>query len=155
MNNKELITKFYKSFSNGDIDSMLECYHEEVIFHDPAFGILKGDHAKNMWRMLLAKRDESTKIACTDITITEKGGKATWTASYKYGPKRRSVINNVTAQMEIVEGKIIRHTDTFDMWKWTQQALGFSGYLLGWSPFMKNKIQHKLGSMLREYEKDA
>ena len=38
------------------------------------------------------------------------------------------------------DGKIIKHTDIFDLWEWSKQALGVSGYLLGWSGFMKNKI---------------
>lgn len=52
MDNKELIIKIYKSFSTGNIKSMIECYHKEIVFQDPVFGELKGDDAKNMWRML-------------------------------------------------------------------------------------------------------
>ena len=55
MDNKELIKKFYSSFSSGNIEVVIECYHEEIIFQDPAFGELKEDDAENMWRMLLKK----------------------------------------------------------------------------------------------------
>jgi hypothetical protein len=31
-------------------------------------------------------------------------------------------------------------TDDFDIWKWSKQALGLTGYLFGWTGFMQNKI---------------
>ena len=57
------------------------------------------------------------------------------------------------ATFEFEDGKIIKHTDDFDLWKWTKQALGFLGYLLGWSSFMKNKIQSKTTILLSNYIK--
>lgn len=154
MSNKDLITKFYESFATGDIESMIDCYHDDIVFQDPAFGTLKGEMAKNMWRMLLSRRTESTKITYEDIQETAEGGTAHWVASYIYGPKKRKVVNHVFAKIVISEGKIIVHTDAFDMWKWTKQALGLSGYLLGWSSFLKGKIQHKLNTMLNKYVND-
>lgn len=52
MDQKEIITQFYSAFQNLDAEGMINCYHEEVIFQDPAFGKLKGQDAKDMWRML-------------------------------------------------------------------------------------------------------
>ncbi len=49
---KSVIEKFYQAFEELDAESMIECYHNEIIFEDPAFGVLKGEKAKNMWRML-------------------------------------------------------------------------------------------------------
>jgi len=154
MTNKELITKFYQSFVDGDVEGMIRCYHDEIVFQDPAFGTLKGEMAKNMWRMLLSRRSESTKITFSDVQETAEGGTAHWIASYVYGPKNRKVVNHVYAHIAIADGKMIVHTDTFDMWKWTQQALGLSGYLLGWSSFLKGKIQYKLNAMLTKYSND-
>ncbi len=37
--------------------------------------------------------------------------------------------------------KLLNNTDEFDLYKWSRQALGFPGILLGWSGFMKNKIR--------------
>ena len=42
---------FYTAFSELDAETMASCYAKNVVFEDPAFGILKGVHAKNMWRM--------------------------------------------------------------------------------------------------------
>jgi hypothetical protein len=34
----------------------------------------------------------------------------------------------------------MRHTDDFDIWKWSKQALGIPGHLLGWTGYMQKKI---------------
>ncbi|WP_299159185.1 nuclear transport factor 2 family protein [uncultured Tenacibaculum sp.] len=45
---KTIIENFYKAFSKIDAEAMVQCYHEDIVFNDPAFGTLKGDKAKNM-----------------------------------------------------------------------------------------------------------
>ena len=49
------------------------------------------------------------------------------------------------------DGKIIEHTDVFDLWLWTKQAMGFVGYLIGWSSLLKNKIQKTTNSNLDQF----
>lgn len=141
MNNKELIEKFYTAFSSGNAEEMISCYHEDVLFKDPAFGTLKGNDVFNMWRMLLSKKSNTTKITFTNITTEGNKGAVNWTAKYLYGNKNRKVVNNITANFTFKNGKIIKHIDTFNLWNWSRQALGFTGLLLGWTPFMKTKIQ--------------
>ncbi|WP_026235625.1 nuclear transport factor 2 family protein [Echinicola pacifica] len=141
MGNKELIQKFYTSFSEGNAAGMVACYHDEVVFEDPAFGQLKGERAKKMWEMLLSKKGGAAKISFDQVHATADSGAAHWLAEYTYGKQNRKVINRVEASFKFKEGKIIEHIDSFDLWKWTQQAMGLSGYLLGWSSFIKTKIQ--------------
>jgi hypothetical protein len=31
----------------------------------------------------------------------------------------------------------MKHTDDFDIWKWSKQALGIPGHLLGWTTVVK------------------
>ncbi|RKS53528.1 ketosteroid isomerase-like protein [Gillisia mitskevichiae] len=151
MNNKELLEKFYNSFSDGNAQGMIECYHKDITFRDPAFGKLRGSKAKNMWEMLLSKKDSKAIITYKILEIGKEDAKVSWTAHYKYGPKKRNVINKVIANFEFRDGKIINHTDKFDLWSWSKQALGASGYLLGWSSYMRDQIQKKTGSLLNSY----
>jgi len=153
MMQKDIIVQFYEAFVNGDAKKMGECYSEDVVFEDPAFGILKGQKAKMMWQMLLSKKDKSPKIEFKNVELNGNKGKAEWTARYKYGEKNRNVINNVFAEFHIENGKIINHKDTFNVWKWSKQALGLPGLILGWTPFMKNKIQDTTNNMLKNYIK--
>jgi len=150
-NNKELIEKFYNGFSEGNATVMTACYHDDVIFEDPAFGRLENGKPSKMWEMLMSRKKESTTVVFSNIEADETSGKANWTATYEYGDKNRKVVNNVTANFKFKDGKIIEHIDTFDLWKWTKQALGFSGTLLGWSSFMRKKIQKTTNEQLNEY----
>jgi len=150
MNTAETLEKFYTSFSNKDIDGMLSCYSDEIIFTDPAFGPLRGERAKAMWTMLL-ERGGSLNISFKVLEASSDFGKVEWIANYNYGPKKRKVVNRVVAQMTIKDGKIIKHMDHFNFWKWTQQALGISGYLLGWSPLMKKIVRKKTNGLLNNF----
>ena len=151
MNNNELIEKFYTSFSNGNVKKMTECYHENIVFQDPVFGVLKGEKAIKMWEMLLSRTTKSTKISFNNIQTTIEKGSANWKAEYNYGKANRKVINLVSANFKFKDGKIIEHIDTFNLWKWTQQAMGTVGYLFGWTPFMKNKIQKTTNRQLDKF----
>ena len=151
MNNKELIEKFYTSFSSGNVKGMTSCYHKDITFRDPVFGTLKGVKAVKMWEMLMARRTDSTTISFDNINASIDQGTATWTAKYLYGNKKRKVTNVVTAKFKFKDGKIIKHVDTFDLWKWSQQALGIVGFLIGWTPFMKNKIQKTTKGQLDDF----
>ena len=49
--------------------------------------------------------------------------------------------NQIEATFRFADGKIIEHTDVFDLWAWTRMALGLPGILLGWSPPIQNKVR--------------
>lgn len=155
MDNKKLITNFYEAFANADANGMVLCYHDEIEFEDPAFGKLNGAAAKNMWRLLLS-RNNDIKVTFFDVKANENTGSANWQAIYNYGPDKRKVINKIAATFEFKDGKISKHTDNFSMWKWSKQALGLKGLLLGWTPFLKNKVQSMTNKLLKEFtEKNA
>lgn len=151
MHNEAVIKQFYQSFSDGNADGMIACYHDDIVFTDPAFGTLEGEKAKAMWQMLLSRGDSKPEIQFSNVSADDKYGKADWVAKYNYGPQKRKVVNTITARFAFKDGKIIKHTDDFDLWKWSQQALGVSGYLLGWSSFMKNQIQKKTNGLLGKF----
>ena len=72
---ENLVTKFYNAFANLDAEAMVNCYHESIVFEDPAFGVLNGEHAKNMWRMLCAsQKGKDFKVAFSNIEVNETFG---------------------------------------------------------------------------------
>jgi ketosteroid isomerase-like protein len=151
MENKELINKFYGAFAAGDAEGMLSCYHDDIQFEDPAFGILKGNEAKSMWRMLIKNSKGNIKITYNNIQADDKTGSAHWEAVYVFSKTGRNVVNKVDASFEFKDGKIIKHTDRFDFWKWAGQALGLTGSLLGWTPFLKNKVRKNATDSLSKF----
>lgn len=151
MNNKEIIQKFYTAFSENNSKEMINCYHDQIVFKDPVFGKLKGEKAKKMWAMLLSNKQASSKIKFSKITATKNSGFAKWEATYLYGSKKKPVINKVSAHFIFEDNKIIAHTDNFNLWNWSKQALGFSGAILGWSEFLKRKIQKQANQKLNNH----
>jgi hypothetical protein len=37
------------------------------------------------------------------------------------------------------------------MWRWSQQALGMKGLLLGWTPLVRNKVQQTAAASLTDF----
>jgi ketosteroid isomerase-like protein len=151
MTNAELITNFYQAFAKGDAEGMVSYYDDTIQFKDPAFGALKGENAKNMWCMLLSRNKGNIHLTFNNVKADDKTGSANWVAEYVFSATGRKVINVISAEFEFANGKIIKHTDTFDIYKWAQQAFGIKGYLLGWTAFMQNKIQQQSGTLLKKY----
>lgn len=151
MDNAQLIQKFYTSFAAADAEGMVSCYADNVQFEDPAFGPLKGNDAKNMWRMLL--KTPGIKITASNIWADDKTGSADWVAEYTFSLTGRKVTNKVSAQFEFVDGQIIRHTDYFGFWKWAAQAFGVKEVLLGWTPLVKNKVRQQALARLAEFKR--
>jgi ketosteroid isomerase-like protein len=149
--NAKLITKFYTAFSKLDAKTMQSCYHPDITFSDPAFPELKGADAGKMWAMLTSRAKEFS-IVFDGIEADSKTGKAHWVATYLFTVTGNKVVNDIHASFEFKDGKIIRHTDTFDLWKWSRQALGLKGLLLGWSPLVRNAVQKQAGANLQAYK---
>lgn len=151
MDSDKIITAFYSAFSEGDAQAMTNYYSDAIIFEDPAFGQLVGDRAKAMWEMLISRSKGDLQIEFNILSSSDNLATAEWIATYHYGSKRRKVINHVTANFELVDGKIVRHKDDFDFHKWASQALGFTGNLLGNTKFLKKKVQGKTNELLSSY----
>ena len=149
--NRALIRLFYESFTSGDSDGMTSCYHQDVIFEDPAFGVLRGKEVAAMWQMLLERSKGELEISYSDVVADEHDGSAQWVATYVFQAKGRRVVNQVSASFEFLDGKIVQHTDRFDFWQWARQALGWKGWLLGWTSWMQSKVQERTNKMLHRY----
>lgn len=146
----ELINSFYSCFQKRDAEGMAACYHENIQFCDPAFPDLKGKMAGNMWRMLCSQA-KIFELTFSDVTATGNTGKAYWEATYDFSRTSRRVHNKIHATFEFADGKIIKHVDDFDFWKWSQMALGAPGLMLGWSGFLRNKVSTMANKGLEKY----
>ncbi len=150
--NGELITEFYEAFARGDGDAMASCYHPDVHFSDPVFPDLRGQEAGDMWRMLTSSAAD-LRIEFRDIDADDHNGRAHWEAWYTFSATGNKVHNVIDARFEFRDGKIIRHVDDFDFWRWSRQALGVAGVLLGWTPLVRNKVRAQAGAKLEKWRK--
>jgi len=149
---KKVIEEFYVAFSNLEAENMVKYYHPNIVFEDPAFGVLKGERAKNMWRMLCqSQKNKDFVVKYNDITFDGRIGHAKWEALYTFSQTGKKVHNKITAKFEFEDGLIIKHTDTFNIHAWAKQAMGFKGLLLGKTSFFKSKLQKTTNNLLNKY----
>lgn len=146
----ELIEKFYQSFQKKDAIGMADCYADDVVFSDPVFPELKGKRARAMWRMLCEKAHE-IEITYRDIVVEGNRGSVIWEARYPFSQTGRTVHNVIRADFEFRNGRIIRHRDDFSFYRWSRQALGPVGWLLGWTPFLLSKVRRSAAASLTRY----
>ncbi|GAB3422795.1 nuclear transport factor 2 family protein [Niabella aquatica] len=141
MTNKQIVENFYEAFSRRDFEAMNSFYADDIVFSDPVFGLLEGYEVRAMWQMLCTG---ATDLILTFDDITEIDHEyitCKWVASYTFSSTGKKVVNHVKAFMKINDGKIIEHSDGFRLSTWLAQALGLKGKLLGWTNFMKRKVQ--------------
>jgi len=61
------------------------------------------------------------------------------------------VHNIIDARFTFNDGLIASHRDTFDFWRWSRQALGPTGLMLGWTPLLRNKVRSRAASNLATF----
>ena len=140
LTNEEVIKTFYTAFSKRDADTMAAQYHEEIHFSDPVFPDLNGPEAGAMWAML-CERGKDLEITFSGVEATMTSGKAKWEARYTFSATGQKVHNIIEANFRFKDGKIIEHKDHFDLYRWSKQALGLKGVLLGWAPPVQNAVR--------------
>jgi limonene-1,2-epoxide hydrolase len=148
--NEELIENFYASFQRLDAEAMARCYHADIRFSDPVFPDLSAREVSAMWRMLCAQA-KNFELTFSEAEANERTGKALWEARYDFSATGRRVHNKIEARFEFQDEKIIKHTDSFDFWKWSRMALGPAGLLLGWTPLLRKKVQKQAGERLVKF----
>lgn len=146
MNSQQIIHSFYSAFQQKNAAKMIELYHDDIIFSDPAFGELQGEKAKAMWQMLC----KNAKDLTIEFSIIDEG-KAFWEARYTFSQTGRKVHNKINAEFEFKDGKIIKHTDHFNLHRWAGQAMGLKGKLLGGTAFFKKQLQAQTNRLLERF----
>jgi ketosteroid isomerase-like protein len=140
--NEQLIHNFYTAFQQLDAKAMNACYSDDIVFFDPVFELLRGNEAKAMWEMLCKNAKDFTLSFENIKDLGDNYYTCDWVASYTFSKTGRKVVNKIKAHMMIVDGIIIEHSDAFSLHKWSIQALGFSGWLLGLNSFYQRKIKN-------------
>ena len=137
---EQTIHNLYSAFQKKDYRTMQQCYTDNATFSDPVFENLSAREVRAMWEMFCVKSKDIT-IEFDNITANDTTGSATWKATYTFSKTGHKVINLINAKFRFVDDKIIQHNDDFNFYSWARQALGLKGFLLGWAPFVKHKVQ--------------
>jgi hypothetical protein len=149
--NTALIERFYAGLHAHDAAPMVAAYRDDATFSDPVFPTLDAAGVRAMWSMFCSPGTDLTVVA-SGIDCNDSEGRAHWDATYTFSATERKVLNRIDARFTFKDGLIQTHVDTFDFWRWSRQALGTPGLLLGWSPVVKNKVRAQAGKALRKFQ---
>lgn len=152
--NALLIQEFYAALDAHDAGRMLACYGPGMRFSDPVFPCLRGEEVRAMWGMLCA-RGKDLRVTASRIEADDLTGGAHWDAGYTFSGTGRIVHNQIAASFQFHEGRIVEHTDQFDLWRWAGMALGLKGRLLGWLPQVQGAVRRQADASLRAWMKKA
>ena len=145
----DLIVRFYTAFQKRDAATMAACYASQATFRDPVF-TLQGAQVGAMWRML-CERGTDLRIEFANVSAGASVGGADWQAWYAFSATGRQVHNVIHAAFRFADGRIVEHIDTFDFWRWSRQALGPAGALLGWTPWLHAKVRREAARALDRF----
>lgn len=155
----QLLTRFYRAFAALDAEAMAHCYAADAQFQDEVFTLDGRVQIGAMWRMLCeatrAKGLDAWSLEFSGIQADQQRGCAHWEARYRFSATGRLVHNVIDARFEFRDGLIARHRDSFSFWAWSRQALGASGWLLGWSPLLRRKVQARAMANLKAFRQSG
>jgi limonene-1,2-epoxide hydrolase len=145
--NEELLSGFYGAFAARDHRTMAAAYSDGASFSDPVFPHLDAAQVRAMWKMFCS--GGNVDVTFKDVQADDHRGSATWEARYEFPTTGRQVHNVIHAAFELEDGRIVKHVDSFDFYRWGRMALGAPGVLLGWSPLVKNKVRGQAAARLK------
>jgi len=152
--NERLIERFYAAFDERDGAAMAACYAPGAHFSDPVFPDLNGVEPGAMWEMLTSQATE-LRIELLEHEADEARGSAHWRAHYVFSQTGRRVTNDVRARFRFADGLIAEHADEFGFHRWSRQALGAPGLLLGWTPVLKASVRRRARAGLASFMRRA
>jgi uncharacterized protein len=147
--NDELIQRFYAAFDRHDGDAMAACYAPDARFSDAVFTDLRRAEPGAMWRMLTGRATD-LRVELHEHQADDDAGTAHWIARYTF-ETGRPVTNDIQAAFRFTGGLIEEHRDSFSFWRWSRQALGPAGLLLGWTPLLKASVRRRARKGLDEF----
>jgi ketosteroid isomerase-like protein len=146
--NEATINRFYTAFAQLDAATMATCYADDVTFQDEVFTLNGKTDTVGMWTMLCSatagnpKSKAAWHLDFSGVKADATSGQAHWDANYLFSKTGRMVLNKIDAQFTFNDaGLIVKHHDSFNFWAWSRQALGAPGLLMGWTPFLRAKVQ--------------
>lgn len=142
-----VLHRFHSALSRKDWATMATCYADDARFSDPIFPDLDAVEVRAMWMMLLSSgTDLRFTFTVEQESATE--GRCVCEAIYTFGKSGRPVHNIIHSSFELRDGLIFRQRDRFNFWRWSRQALGTTGWLLGWTPILRNKVRKVMAKRL-------
>jgi hypothetical protein len=135
-----VLQRFYGAMARRDWAGMGACYHDHARFSDPVFPDLDAHGVRAMWKMLLTGGTD-LQVKCNVLEEDEGKGRVRLDAHYTFTGTGRRVHNVILSTFQLKDGLILDQRDEFDLWRWSRQALGWKGLLLGWTTMLQGRVR--------------
>ena len=132
---------------------MARSYSDAARFSDPVFPDLDAAEVRAMWRMFCTSGND-VDVTFNGVEADDSKGRAHWEAVYSFPKTGRRVHNKIDASFDFAEGRIVRHSDKFDFYRWTRMALGPVGTLMGWTPIVQGQVRTQARSQLKRFQSE-
>ncbi|MEO7244324.1 MAG: nuclear transport factor 2 family protein [Rubrivivax sp.] len=153
--NEAVIHRLYTAFAALDADAMQACYAPDARFRDEVFTLAGADAVGGMWRMLCEATRETGRddwrLTHDGVRADDRSGHAHWQAHYRFSATGRLVHNVVDSTFTFAEGRIADQVDRFGFWRWSRQALGLPGWLLGATPLLRRQVRARAAANLARF----
>lgn len=147
--NEEAARRFWAALAARDADAMAACYADDATFEDEVFQ-LRGRECGMMWRMLFQGAAD-LQVTTHKLTVDDGVAHGRWDATYTFSMTGRTVHNKITTRLVLRDGRIVDHKDGFNFYKWSRQALGAKGWLLGWTPLVRSAVARQGRKRLQKW----
>lgn len=150
---RAVVEQFYAALARRDAESMAACYSDDAVFTDPVFGELRGGAVRDMWRMLLGRSSGDMTIEARFLGGASDGTTQQMLAkiAYTFSRTGNRVVNEIATWMKLRDGRIVQQVDDFDFFAWARQAFGVTGWLIGWTPWFRRKVQREAAAGLARF----
>ena len=128
--NALVIERLFAALNQHDHGAMAACYRDAAVFHDIAFHFEDRSGIHDMWRMICL--DSAIQVELQHVEADEYQGEAIVVDRYRFGRRRRPVVNRITSRFWFEDGRIKKQVDDCDARAWAAQALGgVPGWIAG------------------------
>lgn len=145
----EVALRFWAALAARDAAGMATCYAPDATFEDEVFN-LRGAACGTMWRMLFQSAAD-LQVETGKLHVDDGVAHGTWEATYTFSGTGRKVHNKIRTRLVLRDGKIADHKDEFPFYKWSRQALGVKGWLLGWTPIVRFAVRRQARRRLERW----
>lgn len=150
------VQDFFDALARLDAYALAQCYAPSARFEDAAWSLQGTEAIAAMWEMIC---DDTRRLGadvwrleCLRIRGTRHRCKVDWRLSHRDPATGRLIHQRMESRFLLTrDGRIDFHENRFSLWRWSRQARGLSGWLLGWTPIMRQRVRHDAAQRLDRY----
>lgn len=152
------LERFFDALRRCDKAALRDCCSPGLRFDDPLISITGRDDRLDWCTLLWTPCDGDGQriwhLELDDVHTRGPLGTARWNLRYRYTPTGRLIELAVTSQFTFdPDGSITAQRDSFDFWRWSRQAHGLLGLLLGWTPLLWDQARDQARVSLEDHQR--